>query len=312
MALAFGTTEGAPIRLPDDRFATDASGRRIVARLDREGLEALADRADVWVGSATVDQADINRIDRSMERHLRSAREDDPGARWSDVGYWLAWPVMLLGLFWFRKGWTVRWGTAVLVWGLLSAGTPASVEAAEFRFADLWLTPDQQGRYWMEHDDPAKASEHFEDPLWKGVAFYRAADWENAILQFARVDTAEGWFNLGNAYAQSGDHEEAIKAYDEALARRPGWTEAEENRALVASLIPPPEPESDEEQQGDPHYRPDEVKFDEKGKKGKEGEIEQEMLTDEQKAEMWLRRLQVTPADFLRRKFAAQAAEGQE
>ena len=36
------------------------------------------------------------------------------------------------------------------------------------------------------------------------------------------------------------------------------------------------------------------------------------MLTDEQKAELWLRRLQVTPADFLRRKFAVQAAEAGE
>ncbi len=312
MALAFGTSEGAPLRLPDDRFATDASGRRIVARLDREGLETLANRADVWVASATVDQADLDRIDRRMERHLRSAREDDPGARWSDKGYWLAWPVALLGLLWFRRGWSVRWGTAVLVWGLLSVGSPTSAHADDFRFADLWLTPDQQGRYWMERDEPLKAAERFEDPMWKGVACYRGGDWEKAILQFGRVDTAEGWFNLGNAYAQSGDNEEAIKAYDEALARRPGWTEAEENRALVASLIPPPEPESDEEQQGDPHFKPDEIKFDEKGKKGKEGEIEQQILTDEQKAEMWLRRLQVTPADFLRRKFAAQAAEAGE
>jgi Ca-activated chloride channel family protein len=312
MVLAFGTSEGAPIRLPDDRFATDASGRRIVARLDREGLDALADRADVWVGSATVDQADIDRIDRRMERHLRSARENDPGARWSDRGYWLAWPAALLTLLWFRRGWSVRWGTAVLVGGLLSISAPASADAADFRFADLWLTPDQQGRYWMEKGEPLKAAEGFEDPMWKGVAFYRAGDWESAILQFGRVDTAEGWFNLANAYAQSGDNEEAIRAYDEALARRPGWTEAEENKALVASLIPPPEPESDEEQQGDPHFKPDEIEFDEKGKKGKEGEIEQQMLTDEQKAEMWLRRLQVTPADFLRRKFAAQAAEAGE
>jgi Ca-activated chloride channel family protein len=310
MVLAFGTSEGAPIRLPDDRFATDASGRRIVARLDREGLDTLADRADVWVASATVDQADIDRIDRRMERHLRSAREDDPGARWSDTGYWLAWPAALLALFWFRRGWSVRWGTAVLVWVFLSAG--ASADAAELRFADLWLTPDQQGRYWMERDEPLEAAARFEDPMWKGVAYYRAGDWENAILQFARIDTAEGWFNLGNAYAQSGSNEEAIKAYDVALARRPGWAEAEENRALVESLIPPPEPESDEEQQGDPHFKPDEVKFDEKGKKGKEGEIPQEKLSDEQKAEMWLRRLQVTPADFLRRKFAAQAAEAGE
>jgi Ca-activated chloride channel family protein len=261
------------------------------------------------VGSATVDQADIDRIDRRMERHLRSAREDDPGARWSDVGYWLAWPVALLTLLWFRKGWTVRWGTAVLMWALLSVGAPASAGAAELRFADLWLTPDQQGRYWMEHDDPAKAAEHFEDPVWKGIAFYRAGDWENAILQFGRVDTAEGWFNLGNAYARSGDNEEAVKAYEEALSRHPEWPEAQENRALVAALIPPPEPEADQDEAADPNMKPDEVKFDEKGKKGKEGKIEQEMLTDEQKAEMWLRRLQVTPADFLCRKFAAQAGE---
>jgi Ca-activated chloride channel family protein len=164
----------------------------------------------------------------------------------------------------------------------------------------------------MEQGEPLKAAERFEDPMWKGVAYFRAGDWENAILQFGRVDTAEGWFNLGNAYAQSGDNEEAINAYDEALVRRPDWTEAEENQALVASLIPAPDPESDEEQQGDPHFKPDEVKFDEKGKKGKEGEVEQQMLTDEQKAEMWLRRLQVTPADFLRHKFAAQAAEAGE
>ena len=309
MALAFGTTEGAPVRLGDDRFATDASGRRLVARLDKEGLLALADQAGVWVGSATVDEADIDSIVRRVERHLRSAREDDPGARWSDAGYWLAWPAALVTLLWFRRGWSVRWGAAVLAGVLLNAGAPATARAAEFRFADLWLTPDQQGRYWMERGQPLEATERFSDPMWKGVAYYRARDWENAILQFARVDTAEGWFNLGNAYAHSGNNEEAIKAYDEALLRRPDWTEAEENRALVASLIPPPEPESDEEQQGDPHLKPDEVKFDEKGKKGKEGEIEQTMLTDEQKAEMWLRRLQVTPADFLRRKFAAQAEE---
>jgi len=312
LVLAFGTSEGGPVRLDGDRFATDASGRRIVARLDREGLEALASEAGVWVGSSTVDDADIDRIDRRMERHLRSAREDDPGARWKDVGYWLAWPAALLTLLWFRKGWTVRWGTAVLVWGLLSAGAPVSAAADEFRFADLWLTADQQGRYWLERGDAGRAAERFENPMWKGVASYRAGDWENAILQFARVDTDEGWFNLANAYAKSGNNEEAVKAYDEALARRPGWTEAAENRSLVAALIPPPGPESDEEQTGEPNLPPDEVKFDEKGKKGKEGQIEQTQLTDEQKAEMWLRRLEVSPADFLRRKFAVQAEESGE
>ncbi len=34
------------------------------------------------------------------------------------------------------------------------------------------------------------------------------------------------------------------------------------------------------------------------------------VLSDEQLAEMWMRRLQTTPADFLRQRFAMEAAEG--
>ena len=51
---------------------------------------------------------------------------------------------------------------------------------------------------------------------------------------------------------------------------------------------------------------PDEIKFDEKGKKGKKGEIEQAQLTDEQVAELWMRRIQTSPAQFLKLKFRYQ------
>ena len=43
MALAVGTREGGPVRQGENTFATDAAGRRIVATLDVEGLEALVD-----------------------------------------------------------------------------------------------------------------------------------------------------------------------------------------------------------------------------------------------------------------------------
>ena len=42
------------------------------------------------------------------------------------------------------------------------------------------------------------------------------------------------------------------------------------------------------------------------------GEVEQSQLTDDQLAEMWLRRLQTSPADFLRQRFAVEAATSQE
>ncbi len=310
MVLAVGTPKGGPVRESGDRFATDAAGRRIVATLDREGLDALATDAGAWVGGATVDDADIDAIGRRMQRHLASAQSDDPEARWQDAGYWLVFPVALLALLWFRRGWRVHWGAAAVLVAVLGAPAPAAAQG--FEFADLWLTRDQQGRRAFDHGDYARAAERFEDPLWKGVAYYRAEDYESALDQFAQVDTAESWFNLANTYARLGTYEEAVKAYEAALERRPGWTEAEQNRDLVRGLIPPPETPGDEERAQAPDLPPDEIRFDEE-KKESGGDEQQELapmtLTEDQIAEIWMRRMQTTPAEYLRRKFAMQAAE---
>jgi Ca-activated chloride channel family protein len=304
MVLAFGTSEGAPISVGENRFLTDRSGRRVIARLDRAGLETLRARADVDVTSATVDDDDINRIQRRVQSHLQAVRAEDENTRWKDFGYFMVLPVALLGLLWFRKGWTVQWAPALLLLAL----TGCSSGPGEFRFADLWLTANQQGRYFFEREDYATAAERFEDPMWKGLAFYRAGDYDSAINWLARIQFPEGYYNLGNAFAQIGSYEQAIESYELALEARPDWIEAEENRALVASLIPPPEEErpGDAPPPGDPTFDPDEVRFDERGEQGQQGEVEMSMLTDEQIAEMWLRRLQTSPADFLRIKFALQ------
>ena len=112
----------------------------------------------------------------------------------------------------------------------------------------------------------------------------------------------------GTPYARQEEYEQAVSSYEEALERRPGWTEAEENLALVKARIPfTPEEESDEAG-GDPNLSADEMQFDERGKQGKRGEVDMSMLTDEQLTEMWMRRLTTSPADFLRRRFAMEEA----
>ncbi len=181
--------------------------------------------------------------------------------------------------------------------------------------ADLWWTPDQQGRRLFERGENAAAAERFEDPMWKGVAFYRAGDLERAAEWLGHVTTPEAAFNLGHAYARLGRYPEALAAYDEALAARPEWAEARADRELVAAIIAAEaEPADDEEPPagGDPTFDADEVRFDDKGKKGSRGEVEMSKLSDEQLAEMWMRRLQATPADFLRFRFALEAAEAEE
>ena len=176
-------------------------------------------------------------------------------------------------------------------------------------FGDLWWTADQQGRRNFERGDYARAAQRFADPMWQGAAHYRAGDFEQAAGAFARVATPEAAYNLGNAYARLGRFEEALAAYDAALADRPEWGEALTNRDAVAALVPrQPEMPEDEQAGGDPTFDPDEIRFDEKGQKGQLGEVEQSQLTDEHLAEMWLRRLQTSPADFLRQRFAVEAA----
>jgi len=307
LVLGVGTSEGGPVRAADGGFVTDPSGRRLTAKLDRAGLEALSRETGAFVATATLDDRDVRRLQGRVQSHLESAQQQDVAGRWRDEGYALVVPVALLAALWFRRGWSVRWA------GLVALATlaPAPAHAQDSGFLDLWLTPDQQGRRLFERGDFAEAAQRFRDPLWRGLACYRAEDWDCAIDGFAQRDTPEASFNLGNAYARSEQYELAVEAYDQALAQRPAWREARENRERVAALIPEePEPE-EESEPGDPSFDPDEIRFDEKGEKGKRGEVDQMGLSDEQMGEIWLRGLQTTPAGFLRYKFAFQAA-GQE
>jgi len=109
LVLGVGTSEGGPIRAGESGFATDSSGRRITARLDRKGLEQLGREAGVFVATVTLDDRDVERIQRRIQSHLESVREEDESARWRDIGYYLVFPVALLGMLWFRRGWTVEW-----------------------------------------------------------------------------------------------------------------------------------------------------------------------------------------------------------
>jgi Ca-activated chloride channel family protein len=291
MVLGIGTEQGGPVRTGPDSFLEDATGRRVFTRLDVEGLRRLR-QADVDVATVTPDDSDVKWVVRHAQTHL-AQREAKTSTRWKDEGWWLVLPIGLLGALWFRRGWTIRWVSAVL----LVLGVSASAARAA-DFMDAWLTPDQQGRLYLQRGDFAQAAAHFGDPMWKGVAFYRAGKFAAAIDAFARVDTPESYYDQGNALAHLGKYPEAVKSYQQALKDRPDWEEAKRNLALVQKLIPPPKKEEYGEA---PDLPPDQIKFDELGKKGKRGQVE---LNAAQTAEMWMRNIQTSPARLLRRKFA--------
>ena len=303
--LVVATANGGALRSSDGSFATESDGRRTVVRMDRAAFEALNDVEGISVVGVTADDADVHALQRRIESNLRAAQQDDISMRWKDNGYTLVIPIALLLLFWFRRGWAVQWGATVLAVVLSGCGGGSNEVRS---FADLWWTGDQQGQQAFAAGNYAAAAAQFDDPMWRGVAAYRTGDYSAAVEALAQINTPESYFNQGNAFAHLAELEASLAAYDAALALRPDWQEAMDNRNRIAALIPA-EPDADDDRgNGDPSYNPDKIVFDEKGKKGKKGKVEETAYSEEQIAEMWMRRLQTTPAEFLRNKFAIEAA----
>ena len=179
------------------------------------------------------------------------------------------------------------------------------------RNPNFWTTPDQRGDALMRERKFAAAAKAYSDPWRIGMAQYRNGDFEAAAKTFARVPGAAGAFNQGNAWLMHGQYDAAVASYDRALEFHPGWKDAEENKALALARkakMQNSSKDADQEQTG--QDKPDDIVFDQKGsvKQGQPIEIAGGEMSDEEMRATWLRRVQTTPGDFLRAKFAYQAA----
>jgi Ca-activated chloride channel family protein len=183
-------------------------------------------------------------------------------------------------------------------------------------FADpayWWQTPDQAGAEQYAAGRYRAASEHFHSAAWRGTACYRAADYACAERAFTQADmtVAERQFNLGNVAARAGRLAQALTAYDAALAARPDWSPAVHNREIVLKLIVDrgkrPAPKKLGEP-GDPNLDPDQVEIDKNGAHGKRGRMDIEKLDPNSLAQLWLRQINSDAGDFLRLRFADEAA----
>src|SRR5262249_51645533 len=129
--------------------------------------------------------------------------------------------------------------------------------------------------------------------------------------EFSRIETLDGRFALGNAQAQNHAYEKAIKAYDEVLKAQPDHFAAKTNRAIAQAALNAQEEKRRKQEQEDstpPDEKADETRVDPNQKGGKRIQITPEDVTTAGAAEAWMRQVQTSPADFLKLKFAIQAA----
>lgn len=294
LILAVGSTDGGIIRGADGQPRTDANGRPLLGAFDKPGLERLAKALDAPVGSLALDDSNLAWIEGHARQHFEAANAPGQPLYWKDAGYWLCWPLLVLAFLAVRKGWSLNW-----VAGLLLALGLAPLNAHAGSLADAFMTPDQQGRWAFDHGHYPAAAAHFSDPYWKGIAAYRAVDYDLALASFARLNTAEAWFYLGNIYTRRYRFGAAIAAYQQALKLRPGFPQAEANLALALAL----QKDTDSAQQNAPDVKPDAVQFDNRHDQGKGQAVRtQQAASDAQ----WLENLTTSPARFLQQKFSLQ------
>lgn len=267
------------------------------APFDSEGLKRLADAADAPLGSLTLGDDDLDWIELHAQRHFQAVQEQGQPPHWKDVGYWLCWPLLVLALLGIRRGWRVHWLGAWLL--ALAVGSPVqSVQAGPL--ADAFFTPDQQGRWAFEHQHYPQAAHHFTDPYWKGLAAYRAALFDVALESFSQLDTAPAYFYLGNTYVRLSKFDQAIAAYQQALARQAAFPEASANLALAQALL---KDRDAQQEAGPPDEKADKVEFDNTSGKGKAIQRNAGQPSADQ---VWLDNLNTSPAQFLKRKFLLQ------
>lgn len=170
---------------------------------------------NIRVTPVTLDTTDVGRIASRVRDRLifeKDAKADD--RHWQDMGFVFVLPVLLIVLYWFRKGWAIQWCWLAAVLTL----TSCSVNSRE---ADWWYTKDYQAQVLYNEGKYAEAADRFTDLPHKGAAFFKAGDFEAAAEVFALDTSAASQYNRGLSLAKLGRYDEAMQAFDLAAQRDP-------------------------------------------------------------------------------------------
>ena len=243
--LGLGSAAGAAYR--------DGDGGLAHARLDATALQALAAAGGGRYEALSIDDGDLQALGvLTPEATGTSARASSDGSvrRVLDEGYWLLLPLLALVLLAFRRGSGFACIAVLALWPALA---PLGAQAAP-PAATPWQRVDQV------------AHERMQD----GTAAYRSERYEDALKVWTGLPGADAAYNRGNALARMGRYDDAIAAYDEALARQPGMADAQANRAAVlAARDRKPPPGQGQDSRAPPQQRKND---DSQGQPGDQGE----------------------------------------
>jgi len=276
--LGVGTAAGAPIPVSGGGFLRDSRGDIVLPALDQQALQALATAGGGGYATISNSEADIKRLLMQSAPALDEvvASNDRSTDVWQSHGPLIVLLLLPLAALAFRRGWLL------LLLVTVSATVSMPQPAMALGWDDLWLRADQQAARALQAGDPEQAAQLADDPALRGTAAYQAGDYEQAVDAFTGSAGSDADYNQGNALAKLERYEEAIAAYDRALAKQAGMADAEHNKAEVEKLL---EEQQEEQQKDKKNQQGKKDEKDQQGQEGQQGEGDEQGADQQQSAE---------------------------
>ncbi|WP_440875530.1 VWA domain-containing protein [Thalassotalea sp. PLHSN55] len=279
--LGVGTKNGAPITLQDGELMKDNSGAIIVPKLPEARLKGLAERGNGVYQTIHSGTGDIeNLLQYAKEAYLGMHEEDEQselGDQWQEEGPWLVLLILPVVLYFFRRGTLL----AILPLCFLMPSEQANASI----WQDLWQTPDQQAQQAFEQKNYEHAANTFKDSNWQGSAHYKAGNYQLALEAFQKSDTAQALYNQGNSYAQLNQIDQAIAAYEKALAKNPDMADAKANKELLEKMKQQQEQQQQQDQeQQDQENQESQEEQNEQNTEGQQSQEQQQGNSEQQES----------------------------
>ncbi|MDR8523341.1 vWA domain-containing protein [Shewanella fidelis] len=226
--MAFGSQQGAPIKLPDGQLLRDNANQVVIAKTDYALLDELANNAGGIMVANRADGSDVTQVKQWLANTKDTKASDLQGETWVDLGPYVALLLLLPTLLSFRNGMLATLALFVIL-------QPNGVAQAS-TWDNLWQTQDQQAMQAYKAAEYEAAANQFIDPQWQASALYKAGQFEQALNGFEQDNSAKGLYNQGNALMQLEKYQQAQKRYEAALEQQPDFAQAKSNLELAKKL----------------------------------------------------------------------------
>ncbi|MDD3266259.1 MAG: tetratricopeptide repeat protein [Burkholderiales bacterium] len=106
-----------------------------------------------------------------------------------------------------------------------------------FEWSDFIYNQDQKAKALFNNGKHSDAANTFQNEQWKGSSYYKDKQYDKAYEEFSKDKSSTGYYNQGNALAQSHKYQEAIDAYTKSLELDKNNKDAKHNLEIVKKLL---------------------------------------------------------------------------